>query len=809
MPSPSRAVYAGLFVTALATLAFEILLTRILSVTLWYHFAFMAISLAMFGMTAGAIAVYAMPGWFGAHQTRQRLAQSALLFSGFVVVAFLLHLWTPFGRGSHLLGLVLLCLNFAVMSLPFVFSGIAICLCLTRFPRHVGRLYAADLAGAALGCLMLVSLLSVADGPSAVFLVAGLAAVGAAMFAAGTTSRWWLVASVVLAIVFGGLGVANAVFAANQKPLIRLRNVKGVRESPPVYERWNSFSRIAVHPDSNPGSPFGWGLSEVCPAELNPRELDLRIDGAAKTVLTAFDGNLSAVEHLRYDIVNLAHYLRTGGRVLVMGSGGGRDVLSALLFGEREVHAVEINSNIIRTANTVYGDLTGHLDRLPNVRFIADEARSFLARQGETYDLIQVSLIDSWAATAAGAFALTENSLYTLEAWNLFLSHLSDEGLLTFSRWYFRDRPAEMYRVTALAAAALKSAGVREPRQHILIARRMYGSGAQGESPEGVGTILVSKKPFTPQDIARFEAAVEALRFEAALTPGRSVDETFEKLTDGSDTRPFFDQYPLRIDPPTDDSPFFFHTLRVSDFLRHRENYQGSMQFNVRAVTILGTLFVLVIVLLAACVVLPLLLTTRPGLLRGATPHLCYFVAIGLAFMLVEIALMQRLTVFLGHPTYSLVVLLFTILLSSGAGSYLAHLAAGESPSRRDTVLVCLIPLVVAAMGMAALRAASALESADTATSIALAVACLTPMGLVMGMAFPIGMKNALVAHPHLSPWLWGLNGAASVLATVLAVVLAMSYSISTSFAVGVAMYGVAALSFLLSRPRSGRMLPA
>jgi hypothetical protein len=700
---------------------------------------------------------------------------------------------------------VLLCLNFLVISVPFVFSGITICLCLTRFPHHVGRLYAADLAGAALGCLVLVGLLSFADGPSAVFLVAGLAAAGAAAFARGVSPDWLFPASLAVALGLGGVGAINAVLASNQNPLIRVRNVKGVRESPPIHERWNSFSRIAVHPDSNPSAPFGWGLSEVCPTELNPRELDLRIDGAAKTVLTAFDGNLSSVEHLRYDIVNLAHYVRTGGRVLVMGSGGGRDVLSALLFGEREVDAVEINSNIIRTANEVFGDFTGHLDRLPHVRFVADEARSFLARHGGTYDLIQVSLIDSWAATAAGAFTLTENSLYTLEAWRLFLSRLSDDGLLTFSRWYFRDRPAEMYRVTSLAVAALKAAGIRDPRQHILIARRMYGRGGEGESPEGVGTILVSKKPFSQQDIARFDAAVTALRFEVALAPGRSLDDTFVKLLEGSDTRRFFENYPLRIDPPTDDSPFFFHTLRVTDFLRHRENYQGAMQFNVRAVTILGALFLLVVALLAACVVMPLVLTTRRDLLHGSAPHLAYFVSIGLAFMLVEIALLQRLTVFLGHPTYSLVVLLFTILLSSGAGSYVAQIVGGDCPSRRDIMLVLAVPLAVGTLGFAALRAAPAFESLGMAASILLAVACLAPMGLFMGMAFPIGMKNALAAHPRLSPWLWGLNGAASVMATVLAVILAMSFGISASFLTGVIIYAAAVLAFLAMRRRSHR----
>ena len=199
-----------------------------------------------------------------------------------------------------------------------------------------------------------------------------------------------------------------------------------------------------------------------------------------------------ALEHLKYDVTNIAHYLTHQGRVFVIGAGGGRDVLSALVFGQERVVAVEMNGAIIDAVNGVFGDVTGHLDRHPKVRFVNDEARSYLARSSDQFDLIQISLIDTWAATAAGALVLSENTLYTTEAWKLFFNRLTSDGILSVSRWYGRPVPAEMYRVAALASDTLRRLGVAQPRSHLMVVVTGRVAGEPENTP-GVATLLLKR----------------------------------------------------------------------------------------------------------------------------------------------------------------------------------------------------------------------------------------------------------------------------------------------------------------------------
>ena len=214
------------------------------------------------------------------------------------------------------------------------------------------------------------------------------------------------------------------------------------------------------------------------------RQLMLMIDATAGTVMTAYDGDPQTVEHLKYDLTNLVHYLR-GGKVLVIGAGGGRDILSALAFGQESVVAVEMNGATLGVAYDEFADYTGNLADDPRVTLVHDEARSWLARTETSFDVIQLSLTDTWAATAAGAFVLAENSLYTVEAWRLLLGRLTDAGVATCSRWYFQERPGEIYRLVALAARALADLGVEDPRRHMLLVRTMF----EEQSPiGGLGT---------------------------------------------------------------------------------------------------------------------------------------------------------------------------------------------------------------------------------------------------------------------------------------------------------------------------------
>jgi len=799
--SIGKKTYAGLFLVTLATLMYELLLTRIFSVTMYYHYAFVAVSVALFGMTVGALLVYLFPGYFATQRVKRHLALSALCFGGTIVISFLTQLSIPIVVASSLVFVYALFLTFVVISIPFVCSGICVSLALTRFPQHVSKLYAVDLAGAATGCILLIYALRITDGPTTVVLVSLIASLGAVLFATdgapGPLARVAVLSSLAIAFVLA----VNMVAVARGYPLLRIIWVKGGVEARPIYEKWNSFSRVRVYGDPNtPGAPLGWGLSPTYPSDRTIKQLNMDIDASASTVITAFDGDLGPLEYLKFDVTGLVHYLRHGARVLVIGSGGGRDVLSALVFGQKSVVAVEINRDLLAALNRRFGGFSGHLDRDHRVTFINDEARSYIARQRSHFDLIQASLIDSWAATSAGAFVLTENSLYTVEAWKLFLERLTPNGVLTFSRWYFRDGPAEVYRLTALASAALGQVGVTDPRSHIMIVRRMDPTKA-ADIPEGVATILVGREPFSPQDVDTIEGVARKMQFDVVLTPRFALDSTFTALASGTNLDAFTAKFPLNIAPPTDNSPFFFQMLRLRDIFNVREWakwQQGTQNFNIKAVFILGVLLIIVVGLTAACIIVPLMLVTERSALRGSAPLLGFFAAIGLGYLLIEISQMQRLIIFLGHPTYGLSVVLFSLLLSSGLGSYFTQgvSVAGRAGSALWPMGLLLCALVL--FGIVTPNAVSAFESAPTAGRILVAAMMLFPLGVFMGMAFPVGMKAAAATFPRLTPWFWGINGATSVCASVLAIAIALTWSISAAYWTGFACYAAAFLALVL-----------
>ncbi len=813
-PHANRQTYLGLFLVALATLMYELLLTRIFSVTMWYHFAFVAVSVAMFGMTVGAIIVYLLPRLFTPEGIHKQLALSALMFSLSTVLSFLGHVNVPFAMDDWQAILTSSAILYPLVSVPFVFSGICVSLCLTRFPRQVSRLYAADLAGAAVGCVLLVVTLSAVDGPSAVLITSGIASVGALLFSPWRSSSRVLNLSAVCTCLLLGLIITQIASVANHTALLRLVWVKGVQETLPLYEKWNSFSRIQVNPVATT-RPVGkgisenytgdWGVSKNYSANSEARELVLQIDASAATVITAFDGQLDKFEYFKYGITNLAHHIRPASTVLVVGPGGGRDILSALAFGQKRVLGVEINGEIIDTVTKVFGDFTGHLDRRSDVTFVVDEARSYVARSPDRFDIIQLSLVDTWAATAAGAFVMTENSLYTVEAWKIFLEHLTPRGVLTASRWYARDRPSEMYRVVALAAESLAELGVENPRNHILVGRYMDTMDATGNPVLGLGTILVSREPLTEADVQTINSIAAVWGFEIVLTPTYALDDTFATVASGQDIRAFSAAFPLNISPPTDDSPFFFHMLRMRDIPTRQLWQQSTPDANFRAVVVLAALLAVVIVLSLICIVVPLLLTTGKTSLKGVGPLSLFFASIGLGFMLIEISQMQRLIVFLGHPTYSLSVVLFTLLLASGIGSFLTSGAAPQSLRRSATLRLGSLLFTLALFGLLTPAVTHQLQAATTPIRILVAIILLAPLGLLMGMAFPLGMKLASANSPGITPWLWGINGATSVCASVLAVVIAMYSGISTSFWVGFAAYVVALLAFLFAYRKDAR----
>jgi hypothetical protein len=816
MTCDSRAVragartFAGLFLVTLSTLTYQLLLTRTFSVTMYYHFAFVAISVTMFGMAVGALAVFLRPAVFVPERVSRHLTIASAAFAVTIVLSYLTHLAIPFLIEPSLVSVYAIALTYAALSVPFIAAGVVVSLALTRFPTQVSALYAADLAGAALGCVVVGPVLRLADAPTAVLATSAVSALAALLFArdarsesgaAGREGRGLLRGCAVLSLVLAAAAISHGVAARHNAAWLRLMWVKGQYEARPLVEKWNSFSRIRVI--GNPERavrPSGWGLSSTLPPERTAHELHLDIDSYAGTELTAFHGDPGEVAHLKYDVTNVVHYLRPDSRVVVVGTGGGRDVLSALTFNQKSVTGIEINDGILELVNRRFGEFTGHLDRDPRVRFVNDEARSFIARLQDRTDIIQISLIDTWAATASGAFVLTENSLYTVNAWRIFLDHLAPRGILTVSRWYYADRPGEVYRLATLASTTLMQMGVTRPGDYFAIVRARPASSAN--APDGVGTMLVSRDPLSLHDLDVLEAVAARMNFEVVQSPRHSADDTFAAIASGDRLRDAIAQHPLNISAPTDDTPFFFHMLRLRDvFDTARWHDQGIVRFNMTAVGVLGVLLVTVTVLTASCILLPLILSARvagSAIPRSALPHVLFFAAIGFGFMLVEISQVQRLAIFLGHPVYSLSVVLFSLLLSSGAGSLSTASLKPGADNRTALTRILLLVIVLIVFGAVTPATVRHYEAASTPVRIAIAVATLLPIGFFMGMAFPIGMGRALRETPSIAPWLWGVNGAASVCASVLVVVIAIGAGISTAFWLGTACYVVALGSLLL-----------
>ena len=786
--APSRnGLLLALFLVALSTVMFEVLLTRIFSLTMWFHFAFMAISIAMFGLTLGALLVFLRPQRWPDATLARALGRSALWLAVSMAVVIFLHisLYLP----SPAVDMLPIILTFIAVSVPLVFSGVFICLALTRFPSEVGRLYAADLAGAAMGCVAVIVALRWLDGMGAVLACATLAAVPGVLLLTGREKIVALLVTAALGAttIWTGIHLARYDLAA-----FEIRHIKSSEQADHDYERWNSFSRIVVlKPES--GGVVAWNLSTAFTGADQPETRWLHIDSIAGTQLVRFDGDLGKLEFLRWDLPNFVHHLRSGARVCIVGPGGGRDVLTAKLFGHKRVLAVELNGDIMRVVNGKFGAYTGHLDREPGVSFVNDDARSYLAREKERFDIVQLTFIDTFAATAAGAYVLSENALYTVEGWKVFLDRLDDDGLLAVSR----AANSELARLVSLGRAALLGIGAAEPERHMVLVTNPHRTR---QSVHPMGLLLVRKTPFGDAELARINALARQMNFEIELQPGAARRDLLLALASGR----AIDTGAVDYSAPTDDRPFFFHMARPSAWLMMRGAESSPAS---GAVVLLASLLLTVIVLTAACIALPLV-WSRERLVRADTSLLAFFGAIGTGFMLIEVSMLQRLIVFLGHPVYSLSVILFVLLLAGGLGSYLSTRIADSRLRPAGVRVLGGLAAVLVAVGLAMVPLITSFSDAETPVRITIAAALLAAMGVLMGMAFPLGMRVAMASRRELAPWLWGVNGATSVLASVLAVVIAMAAGISTSFWTGVACYVVALAAFALASRPSARPSP-
>jgi hypothetical protein len=785
----------GVLLVSMGSLTLEIAFTRVFSVIMWYHFAFLAISLALMGSAGAGVALFLLPRLTVPETAPRWIERGALGLALSIPICLVLFLRVPFDTtaGLSALQVLWLALIYLVLAIPFFFSGLIISLALTIWSQQVGHVYWADLTGASLGCLVAIVALEALGGAGAVLALGVLAALAGAFFTLGAadTSRRLIVAGGV-AILMMGLLVGNARWG-----WIGITSYKGGGEEPPrVYEKWNAHSRVTVYETAN--YPFFWSID----MELWERTIEeggtfphalLLIDSVAGTPIQKFNGDLNQVRFLRRDLTSLVYHLIEEPLTLVIGPGGGRDVLAALASGAPHVTAVEVNPAVVEAVRGPFAEFSGRLYERPEVTIAIADARGYIHRSTERYDVIQASLIDTWAAGGSGAFALSENSLYTQEAFETYYHHLTDRGLLTVSRWYQTHRPAETMRLVSTAMAGWRRAGVGDPRQHVAVVARDYS----GAATEGLATALFKRAPFTPEEVAELQVRAEKLGAVVIYAPGLPAREEVGEFILHGDHDAFVADYPLDISAATDDRPFFFNLVRLGDLLNPELNLSMIYQVSVEAIVILGAVIGISLVIGVLLISVPLLVMRRRGS-SVALPSgrlLAYFALLGMAFMIVEIPTIQKLTVYLGRPVYSLAIVLFSLLLSSSLGSLWSSRWAG-SPNSGDRLRRLFIALVAVIL----LHAATSFfplpqtQGLPFGARLLITVVLLIPPGFLMGMPFPFGIRWVGRKYETGIPWLWAINGVASVLGSALATALAIQFGFRVTLLFSAGLYGLAGL---------------
>ncbi len=789
--------YLGLSLICASTLMYEVVLTRMLSVLCWYYLAFVSISMAMFGMTAGALAVQLCPGWFKPSEISSRLAQAAFAMAVSMPLALVIMLAVPLDISLAVETLFSFLLFSAVIAVPFFFSGVVVCLSLTRTPFPIGRVYFADLAGAGAGCLASVLLLKLIDAPSGIFVISALLFLGAACYASYAQDRSRLHKSYVLAIAMLIVAGLNASTLHGIQPIWSKGKID--RRANLAAEVWNPISKVrASKPVTH--EPQMWGPSPLAP-KMTIEEIGLDIDNDAYTPIMRFDGDLKPFSFLRYDVTSIGAGLRAGGAAAIIGVGGGRDVINCAVNGFHRIVGIEVNSAIVGLDTRRFNWFSG-FSKIPNFELHNDEGRSYLTRSNEKFDMIQASLVDTWAATSAGALTLSENSLYTVDAWQIFERHLKPGGLITFSRWYRGPEAAQTYRLFSVAWAMLLTEGVTDPSRNIALV-----------ASDRVATILVSNQPLSEDDLRKIRTVADEMRFKVLFLPGEetpipqlrtiSSEHTLAEMARLSDSAEF------DYSPVFDGSPYFFNAVRLRNVPRLLAF--GGHGANLRALMFVFAFMLAALILVALTIVLPL--RRWGGWQGGGAPPvvggIAYFVGIGTGFMLVEMAMMQQLSIFLGHPIYSMVVVLTGLILSTGVGSLVSDRLrlASNAASRMPALAVTLILVLYSAAVIPVIHR----FIAETLWQRALlSLALVAPCGFLMGFCFPVGLRWMTVLKQEENlPWMWALNGAAATLGSFVAIVLSMETSIVTCTRTGAACYLLAAIVLPSSRTVAVAETPA
>jgi spermidine synthase len=780
-------------------LAYEITLTRLFSMVLWHHFAYMIISAAMLGYGASGTALTLLQEKIASHFKTVYLVATVMMALT-MPAAFLLAQQVPFNPLELLWDqaqLPRLFIIYLLVVLPFFFGGACVGLVLWHFGAQAGRIYAADILGAGAGSLGVVGILFFMPPNNLLLVLAALTLVAAAIAAIELKARpeWLAKGFLVLALLMTAAAPAGwlKIQPSPYKDLSQTLNISGMRV---IEERSSPLGQVAVVESTRIPFRYAPGMS-LNALDEPPPQLEIFVDGNGPTALTRFDGNLAPLAYLGQLTSALPYHVLESAaerpRVLVLGAGAGSDVLQALYYGAGEVDAVELDRNVIDLVRNRFSDFSGNLYQRPGIRVYEGEARGFASARPGHYDLIQVALLDSFGIASAGLYGLSESYLYTVEALRTYIDRLAPDGILSITRWLTLP-PRDSLKLFATAIAALEEEGAPDPAMRIVMIRGWK-----------TVTVLIKKSDFSSNEIAAAREFSRTRSFDLAYYPGMGPEEAnrynllrqpyfYESAIAllGPQRQDFLDRYKFYIEPATDDRPYFFRFFKwdaAVELFSLRQ--QGGM-------ALLDWSYPLLVVTLVQAVAASSLFILAPLAVSGCRHTLptarvaLYFLAIGFAFMFMEIAFIQKFILFLAHPLYALAVVLCAFLVFAALGSWLAGRNGGRPGMRGITVAVMVLG-AVALLYLAILpHLFEALIHLPDPVKIIISVALIAVPGICMGIPFPTGVARLARTMPGAIPWAWAINGFASVVGAVLATLLAVHLGFSAVILLAVVLYGLA-----------------
>lgn len=801
-PRAGAHIHAGVFLVSMGLLLLEIALTRVYSYTIWYHFAFITIAVALlgFGASGSVLALWQRKRTISVERV---IPWTALLAgAGVIVVLQILYNvpFDPFDLMTDAKQTPLGLLYIGSATIPFFFAGMTIALALNAYTKQSSTLYGVDLLGAGFACILFPWILLTWGAPNAVRIACLLMCASAIVF-----TRLRYAAVIVSAVLVVGCAWASVGLDLNTCKSKVMSFLVQSRPNQVLFSKWSTVFRTEVidvlYTPNTPNWNYGYIGASKSYRGPRPDWLVIAHDGDALATMMRSEDGSGVFPVLRSHTMAFPYQFQTSARVFVGGVGGGADIAAALSNGAVHVDGAELDPITARVLCEDFADYGGRLCDRDDVNVVVGDTRNVLTRMEGQYDVIQITGVDTLSSTLAGAHLLNENYVYTVEAVHQYFDRLGDKGLLSFHAMEMTGDPLPPTRVpryASIIAQALNERGIEDPARHC-IALSMY----MWRDSVAVVSLIARLTPFSEEELSTARAFADKNRFGFWHFPGESIDTSTSIIlrSNPEDRAAFYRDSRLDLSPTTNDRPFFFHFHKWRN-LPTRKTFLPNFLFPTGNIVLIGALVVAVVGCIVL-IILPAMLAVRghEGADRISPWHLAYFSGIGMGFMFLEIGLIQRLVQFLGHPTYSLTVTLCALLIFAGVGSLLSSRTPANSPRTVWILFLGLCLVLLAGWFFAGVALERWLTSPLT-VRIAMTVAAIAPLGVVLGMFFPIGLRALSDRLSYAVPLAWAANGSCSVLGTVLAVILATIFGFRMTMLFAVLLYLFAAVSFQMTHRR-------